>query len=46
VAASGGATLRLDFHAERPVRPCDVVPGNGDRRLLSVAVREVRLKAA
>ncbi|MFO0842740.1 MAG: hypothetical protein U0797_10145 [Gemmataceae bacterium] len=47
VAAAGkAATLRLDFHAERPVRPCDVLPGNQDRRLLSLAVREVRLTAA
>lgn len=46
VAPGDAPTLRLDFHAERPVRPCDVIAGNTDRRLLSFAVREIRLRAA
>jgi hypothetical protein len=46
VAPGDAATLRLDFHAHRPVRPCDVIASSADRRLLSLAVREVRLRAA
>jgi hypothetical protein len=47
VAQSGdGPALRLDFRAERAVRPCDILPGSGDRRELGLAVREVRLRAA
>ncbi len=39
-------TFRLEFQAIRPVRPAEVLPGNQDKRLLSLAVREVLLRTA
>ncbi|MFO0878692.1 MAG: sulfotransferase family 2 domain-containing protein [Gemmataceae bacterium] len=38
--------IRLDFHIPRAVRPCDVIPGSEDKRLLGLAFKEVRVRAA
>ncbi|MFM7149029.1 MAG: hypothetical protein ACKO23_04225, partial [Gemmataceae bacterium] len=38
--------IRLDLHVPDPIRPCDIEPSSSDNRLLSLAVKEVRLRAA
>ncbi len=41
-----GGKGRLELEALNPIRPSDLVPGSPDQRILSLAVTEVRLRAA